>query len=135
LNAVDKRYITKKMSLVVTPEANESSKRVAPESMVEGVSKSIADKAARLWSDMTRIGGVESEGKYQKRETNASMTSRHYHVHEEILTDHVNLSMTCKTFQTGRNQTGNGLKAMYDIRTDPDLAARKGGGQKNSLHM
>jgi hypothetical protein len=34
LNAVDKRFITEKMSLVVTPEANESLKRVAAETMV-----------------------------------------------------------------------------------------------------
>jgi hypothetical protein len=46
LNAVDKRYIAEKMSLVVTSEANEGSSRLAPEAMVEGVSKSIAEEAA-----------------------------------------------------------------------------------------
>ena len=121
LNAVDKRFISDKMSLVVTPEANESSKRVAPEAMVEGVSKSIAHEAARLCSDMARVEGVKSEGKYQKRETNASMKKRHYHVHEIDSTEHLNLQMTCKPFLTGRNQTGNGLKSMYNIRADPDL--------------
>jgi hypothetical protein len=44
LNAVDKCYIAEKMSFVVTPEANESSSRLAPEAMVEGVSKSIAEE-------------------------------------------------------------------------------------------
>jgi hypothetical protein len=39
--------------------------------MVEGVSKSIAEEAARLCSDVTRVEGVKSEGKYRKRETSA----------------------------------------------------------------
>jgi hypothetical protein len=106
----------------VTPEANESSKQVAPEVMVEGLSKSIADEAARLCSNVTRIEGVKSEGKYKKkRETNVSMKSRHYHVHKENATEYVNLSMPCKPFQTGRNHTGNGPKSMYNIWADPDL--------------
>jgi hypothetical protein len=120
LNAVDKRYITEKMSLVVTPEANESSKRVAPEAMVEGVSKSIAAEAARLCSDITRIKGVKSKGKYQKRETNAAMKKRYYHVHEQDSTEHINVSMKCLPFIKG-NETANGLKAMYNLRADPDL--------------
>jgi hypothetical protein len=120
LNAVDKRFITEKMSLVVTPEANESLKRVAAEAMVEGVSKSIAEEAARLCSDATRIEGVKSEGKYLKRETNASMKKRLYHVHDEDSTEHVNLSMKCKPFLKGK-ETGNGLKSMYNLRADPDL--------------
>jgi hypothetical protein len=116
---VDKRFISDKMSLVVTPEANESSKQV------EGVSKSIAHEAAHLCSDMACVEGVKSEGKYQKRETNAFMKKRHYHVHEQDSTEHINLSMTCKPFLTGRNQTGNGLKSMYNIRADPDLGLRR----------
>jgi hypothetical protein len=120
LNAVDKRYITEKMSLVVTPEANESSKRVAPEAMVEGVSKSIAAEAARLCSDITRIEGVKSKGKYQKRETNAAMKKRYYHVHEQDCTEHINVSMKCLLFIKG-NETANGLKAMYNLWADPDL--------------
>jgi hypothetical protein len=61
------------MRLVTTPGANESSKRIALKAMVEGLSRSIAEEAARLCSDMTHIEGVKSEGKYQKRETNAAM--------------------------------------------------------------
>ncbi len=93
LYAVDKRFISDKMSLVVTPEANESSKQVAPEAMVEGDSKSSVHEAARLCSDMARVEGVKSEGKYQIGETNASMKKRHYHVHEQDSTKHINLSM------------------------------------------
>jgi hypothetical protein len=120
LNAVDKCFITEKMSLVVTPEANESLKRVAAEAMVEGVSKSIAGKAAHLCSDATHIEGVKSEGKYLKREMNASMKKRLYHVHDEDSTEHVNLSMKCKPFLKGK-ETGYGLKSMYNLRADPDL--------------
>jgi hypothetical protein len=120
LNAVDKRFIAEKMSLVMTPEANESCKRIASEAMVEGVSKSIAEEAARLCSDMTRMEGVKSEGKYQKREASAAMKKRHYHVHDENSTEHVNLNMKCQPF-LAVSQTSNGLKAMYNIRADPDL--------------
>jgi hypothetical protein len=118
LNAVDKCFILEKMSLVVTPEANKSSKRVASEAMVEGVSKSIAAEAAHLCSDMTRIAGVKSEGKYQKQET--AMKTRHYHVHRQDSIEHINLSMKCLPFLTG-SQTSNGLKSMYNLRADPDL--------------
>jgi hypothetical protein len=61
LNAVDKRYNAEKMSLVVTPEANKSSSQSPPEGMVEGVSKSIAEEAGRLCSNMARTEGVKSE--------------------------------------------------------------------------
>jgi hypothetical protein len=44
LNAVDECYIAEKMSLVVTPEANESFSRLAPEAMVEGGSKVLQRK-------------------------------------------------------------------------------------------
>jgi hypothetical protein len=63
LNAVDKCFIAEKMRLVTTPGANESSKRIALKAMVEGLSRSIAEEAARLCSDMTHIEGVKSEGK------------------------------------------------------------------------
>jgi hypothetical protein len=59
LYAVDKRYIAEKMSLVVTPEAKGSSSRSAPEAMMEGVSKSIAEEAARLCSNMARTEGLK----------------------------------------------------------------------------
>ena len=125
LNAVDKRFIAEKMRLVTTPEANENSKRIAPEAMVEDRSKSIAEEAARLCSDGTRIEGVKSEGKYSKRETNAAMKKRHYHVHDENSTEHVNINMKCQPFLAPSSQTCNGLKAMYNIRADPDLGLGK----------
>jgi hypothetical protein len=73
-----------------------------------------------MCSDMTRIEGVKSEGKYQKREASAAMKKRQYHVHEENSTEHINLNMKCQPFLTS-NETCNGLKAMYNIRADPDL--------------
>jgi hypothetical protein len=81
LNAADKRFIADKMSLVMTPETNESCKGTASEAMVIGLSKSIAEEAARLCSDVTCMEGVKSEGKCQKREASAAMKKRHYHVH------------------------------------------------------
>jgi hypothetical protein len=81
------------MSLVVTPEANESSKQLAPKAMVEGAGKSIAEGVACPCSYMTCIVGIKSEGKYQKRETNTAMKTRHCHLHKQDSTEHINLSM------------------------------------------
>jgi hypothetical protein len=108
------------MSPVVPLEANESSKELAPKVMVEGVGKSIAEEVACLCSHMMRITGIKSEGKYQKRETNAAMKTRHYHVHEQDSIENINLSMKFQPFLTG-NQTANRLKSMYNSRADPDL--------------
>jgi hypothetical protein len=88
--------------------------------MVEGLSKSIAEGAACMCSDMTRIQGVKSEGKYQKREASVAMKKRQNHVNEENLTEQVNLNMKWKPFLTS-NDTCNGLKTMYNIRADLDL--------------
>jgi hypothetical protein len=118
LNAADKRFIVEKMKLVSTPEANESSERTAPKVMVEGLSKSVAEEAARLCSDATRITGVKSDGKCSKRDFNAALKKRHCHVHEDNSTERVNLSMKCQPFLT-LSQTCSGIKAMCNIRADP----------------
>jgi hypothetical protein len=73
---------------------------------------------------MARTEVVKSEGKYQKRETNAAMKKRHYHVHEQDSAELLNLSMKCQPFLPG-NQPGNGLKSMYNIRADPDFGLRR----------
>jgi hypothetical protein len=112
------------MSLVVTPEANESSKQVASEAMVEGVSKSIASEAAHLCSYMTRIVGIKSEGKHQKLEKNTAMKTRHHHAHKQDSIERINLSMKCLPFLTG-SQTSNALKSMYNLHADPDLGLKR----------
>jgi hypothetical protein len=48
------------------------------------------------------------------------MKKRHYSVHEQDSTEHINLSMKCQSFLPG-NQPGNGLKSVYNICADPDL--------------
>jgi hypothetical protein len=53
LNAVDKRFIAKKMSLIVTTEANASSSRMHAEARVDSVSMSIAREAARMCGNET----------------------------------------------------------------------------------
>jgi hypothetical protein len=104
------------MSLVVTPEANESSKQVASEAMVEG--------AAHLCSYMTRIVGIKSEGKHQKLEKNTAMKTRHHHAHKQDSIERINLSMKCLPFLTG-SQTSNALKSMYNLHADPDLGLKR----------
>ena len=63
-------------------ENDGSSSRMSAESMVEGTSKSLAVECARLCSDKARSSGVKSEGKYRKRESEAKMKQRHYHVQD-----------------------------------------------------
>ena len=48
------------MSLIVTPEANESSSRMHAEARVDGVSMSIAREAAQMCGNESRAEGVKS---------------------------------------------------------------------------
>jgi hypothetical protein len=48
INATDKQYLAGCMCLIGTPEANDSEKWMAAQSMVETASKSLADECARL---------------------------------------------------------------------------------------
>jgi hypothetical protein len=75
LNATVKRYIKEKMCQTQAPGVDERASRMAPEAMVEGLNKSIAEEAARLCSLECRVEGVKSKSKYKVREANAAMKS------------------------------------------------------------
>jgi hypothetical protein len=59
-------------------EENNGASRMSAEPMVV----SLAIECARLCSDKARSTGVKSEGKYQKRESEAKMKHQHYHVQD-----------------------------------------------------
>jgi hypothetical protein len=132
LNAADKRYLIMKMRMIGLPEAgaegseenNGASSRMSAESMVEGTSKSLAVECARLCSDKARSNGVKSEGKYRKRESEAKMKQRHYHVQDSGDVSFSAISMKLTGFPASK-MTRSGLRAMYNIRADPDLGMGK----------
>lgn len=122
LNAVDKRFIAEKMSLIVTPEANESSSRMHAEARVDGESMSIAREAARMCGNASRAEGVKSEGKYRKREEASTMKKRVYHVDEPCERHQFeNLTMVCTPWYKAKESQGHSLKFMYNFRADPKL--------------
>jgi hypothetical protein len=80
INATDKQYLAGSMCLVGTPEANNADKRIAAQSMVEMVSKSLADECVQLCSLDSRLHGLKGHMKHAKREVTAKLKIRHYHL-------------------------------------------------------
>ena len=87
LNATDKRFISGKMCLIGTPEANIKESRMAAHAMVENAALSLAEECARLCSSQARLRGVKSDKKYAKREKEAAVKLRHYHVQDRKMLD------------------------------------------------
>jgi hypothetical protein len=116
INATDKTYLASKMCLPGTPEANNSQNRMATESMTETASKSLAIEAQRLLSLDSRIQGVKGDSKHAKREANATLKHRHYHVQDPDDVEFLNLK-----FKPVDLPDGIGVMQCYNIRADPDL--------------
>jgi hypothetical protein len=81
-NAVDKRFIGKKMCLIEAPDAEASNRRMAAHAMAEGAISSFASECVRICSTRERAEGVKSEVKSKKREQRAKMKARHYHLQD-----------------------------------------------------
>jgi hypothetical protein len=122
LSATDKQFLRKKMCMIGTPEANDGTSRMAAHSMVENASKSLAEECVRLCSDESRIAGVKSHSKHVKREANATITRRNYHIQKIEDVSFTNVKMKATGFLPGPK---NGLLGMYNLRTDPDLGIGK----------
>jgi hypothetical protein len=123
LNATDKRYLSGKFCMIGTPEANNTEKRMAANSMVEGATQSLAAECARLCSLPSRINGVKGHAKARKREEAATMNKRNYHVqNEDEEIPFTNLKMKTVGLPKG---TYNGMGAMYNLRVDPSLGVGK----------
>jgi hypothetical protein len=123
-NAVDKRFIEKKMCLVEAPDADASSRRMAAHAMAEGAMSSFAAECVRICSTRERAEGVKSEVKSKKREAQAKMKSRHYHIQDPNMVRFGSVKMQATGFPSVRGETRNGMAAMYNFRADPDLGMR-----------
>ena len=80
INAIDKNYLSKMMNLIMTPEVITSKDRMSSATMIEGAEKSFAKECLRLCSNPDRKTGVKSEKKSAKREGNAKLKERFYHL-------------------------------------------------------
>jgi hypothetical protein len=118
LNATDKNFLKKKMCLIGTPGAQETKQRMEAAAMVNGASKSLAEECIRLCNDEERVCGLKGGAKNAKREMNARLKRRHYHLHSPEAARFVDLKMRVAGLPSGRYK---GIGAMYNIRTDPEL--------------
>ena len=122
LNAMDKIYLRHKMCMIGTPEANDAAARMRAHAMVlehGGTTHkmSLAGEAKRLLSDPLRAHGVKCESD-KKRQANAKMQERVYHVQDPAKVKYTNLSMAAVGFESGEH---NGILAHYNLRADPAL--------------
>jgi hypothetical protein len=119
LNATDKVYLRKAMCMIGTPEADDGAKRMAAHAMLGDKKMSLAVEAARLCSDPARISGVKAEGgKRQKREGEAKVKERHYHVQDPTKVKHGKMSRVAVGFEAGEH---NGMLAHYNMRVSKEL--------------
>jgi len=80
---------------------------------------SLAVESKRLLSDPARFGGVKAAGgKRAKREAEAKMKERHYHVQDPAKVKYDNLKMTAVGFEEGEH---NGMLAHYNFRVNKEL--------------
>lgn len=119
LNATDKRYLRELMLNVKAPE-DDREKRMNATTMSEADLESFAEECARLCSMIDRESGVKGQSKHAKREAAAKMKCRTYHVTTK---DDAIFSSICMGAAKNKSLDGknNGLRARYNIRTDPDL--------------
>lgn len=120
LNATDKRYLKKMMCSIAKPEIDEEEgPKMKANSMQGGQLVSLAQECARLCSLQTRVSGVKGVGgKRAKRESEAKLQHRNYHVHKEDEVEFATLSMKAHGFEKGEHQ---GLLAHYNIRVSSEL--------------
>ena len=123
LNATDKIFLRKKMCMIGTPEAKDGASRMAAHSMLGDAKMSLAEESQRLCSDPARFTGVKGHGgKLQKREANAPMKERHYHVQDPAKVEHTSTNRTAVGFEKGEH---NGLLAHYSLHVSKELGIGK----------
>jgi hypothetical protein len=118
LNATDKNFLKQKMCLVGTPGAQNQETRMEAAAMVDGAAKSLAEECHRLCTNEERACGVKGGAKHAKREADARMKRRHYHVHKPEAARFFDMRMKVSGLPSGKYQ---GIGAMYNICTDPNL--------------
>ena len=106
------------------PEEEDEDKKIKAYRMEEGVFVSIAEEAARLCR-VEREEGSKGDRKYRKREAQATIKRRFYHVRKEV-EDTVHSELKMKLTSTSLPKTPNsGLLSHYHIHCDPDLGVNR----------
>jgi hypothetical protein len=116
----DKRYIQQCMCSIVTPEEEDNDKKMSNTKWIESngvlVAVSPAAECVRMLSNPSRINGIKSEGMRAKREAKALVEMNDYATYSMV---DVPIIPDFKIiFPKGKF---NGVRAYYNIRTDPDL--------------
>lgn len=116
----DKRYCQQCMCSIVTPEAEDSGKQMLSAKWIEidgdAIAVSPAAECVRMLSDPKRMNGMKSEGMRAKREGKALVERNDYETY--TMEDVPPISNFKIEFPKGEF---NGIRAHYNIRTDPDL--------------
>jgi hypothetical protein len=118
------------MCLVEAPDAEASSRRMAAHMMAEGALSSFAAECVCICSTRERAEGVKSEVKSKKREAQAKMKSRHYHIQDPNMVRFGSVKMEATGFPSVRGETRNGMAAMYNFHANPDLGMRAVAAQR-----
>ena len=116
----DKRYCQRCMCCIICPQVEDSEKNMLSAKWVERDGETIAvspaDECVRLLSHPSRVNGIKSEGMRAKRE-NKVLVSRNeyasYTMGDVPLIPDYKVVLPKGKF--------NGIRAHYNIRTDPDL--------------
>jgi len=117
VNGTDKNYLARCMCFIGNPEEDdESSTRMAPESMSGNGMTSFASECARLCGLDSRIGGVKGGPKHKKREASARLKMRHYHIQND---DDVKYKFS--KYVADSLPKSAGVLQLYNVRADPDL--------------
>jgi hypothetical protein len=82
INAIDKHFLAGKMCMIGTQEANNKPKLMQAASMIENATKSLAEESVHMCTEETRASVVKGYSKHAKREANAPLKERHYHLHK-----------------------------------------------------
>jgi hypothetical protein len=121
LNATTKRFLCEKMAVTQKDDGTDNYKRMADWAMEQGKETCLSAEAVRLLEHPDRKDGVTCNGKYKKRFENRAVTERHYHVLKGADVRFDNLKMETIKFKNVRKGRHNGMRARYNIRTDPYL--------------
>jgi hypothetical protein len=117
---LDKRFCQQCICSIVTPEAADSGKQMLSAKWIEcggdAVAVSPAAKCIRLLSDLARVSGIKGKGMQAKHEGKALVERNNYATYTM---DDVPPLPDYKVILPKGNF--NGIRAHYNIRTNPDL--------------
>jgi hypothetical protein len=120
LNAMDKQFLKWLFRAIAEAGSNEdkNERKIAAHSMTNEGVFSLAEHAAKKLGSESRALGIKGNRKNRKREQNAKMKKRTYHVQDDKDVKHRALKKVATGFEKG---THNGVMGHYNIRADPQL--------------